>query len=99
MDYSYIDSNLSRVRADLKAACEAGGHDPNGVILMAAIKSADVGEINYLHTALGVTHVGENRVQQLLERYDKLDVCVSFLNCFGYHGLDFKKITLRDTHR
>ena len=73
MDYTYIDRNLSRVKADLKAACEAGGYDPDGVILMAAIKSADVGEINYLHTALGVTHVGENRVQQLLERYDKLE--------------------------
>ena len=73
MDYTYIDRNLSRVRADLKAACEAGGYDPEGVILMAAIKSADVEEINYLHTALGVTHVGENRVQQLLERYDKLE--------------------------
>jgi pyridoxal phosphate enzyme (YggS family) len=73
MDYTYIDRNLSRVRADLKAACEAGGYNPEGVILMAAIKSADVEEINYLHTALGVTHVGENRVQQLLERYEKLD--------------------------
>ncbi|MBO5510553.1 MAG: YggS family pyridoxal phosphate-dependent enzyme [Clostridia bacterium] len=73
MDYTYIDKNLSRVKADLKAACEAGGYDPEGVILMAAIKSADVGEINYLHKTLGVRYVGENRVQQLLERYDQLE--------------------------
>ncbi len=73
MDYTYIDRNLSRVKADLKAACEAGGYDPEGVILMAAIKSADVGEINYLHKTLGVHFVGENRVQQLLERYDLLE--------------------------
>lgn len=73
MDYTYIDKNLSRVKADLKAACEAGGYDPEGVILMAAIKSADVGEINYLHKTLGVRFVGENRVQQLLERYDLLE--------------------------
>ena len=73
MDLTYIDRNLARVKADLKAACEAGGYDPHGVTLMAAIKSADVEEINYLHGVLGVTHVGENRVQQLLERYDKLD--------------------------
>ena len=73
MDYTYIDKNLARVKADLKAACEAGGYDPEGVTLMAAIKSAEVEEINYLHTVLCVTHVGENRVQQLLERYDKLD--------------------------
>ena len=73
MDYTYIDRNLSRVKADLKAACEAGGYDPEGVILMAAIKSADVGEINYLHKTLGVHFVGENRVQQMLERYELLE--------------------------
>ena len=73
MEYTYLDKNLSRVREELTAACAEGGFDPAGVTLMAAIKSADVGEINYLHTALGVTHVGENRVQQLLERYDKLE--------------------------
>ena len=73
MDYTYIDKNLSRVKGDIAAACAEGGFDPAGVTLMAAIKSADVEEINYLHTTLGVTHVGENRVQQLLERYDKLE--------------------------
>ena len=73
MEYTYLDKNLSRVKGDIAAACEAGGFDPAGVTLMAAIKSADVEEINYLHTTLGVTHVGENRVQQLLERYDKLE--------------------------
>ena len=73
MDYTYLDNNLTRVRAELTAACLSGGYDPAGVTLMAAIKSADVAEINYLHTVLGVTHVGENRVQQLLERYDRLE--------------------------
>ena len=73
MDLTYLDKNLARVRGDLKRACEAGGYEPGRVTLMAAFKSADVEEINYLHTVLGVTHVGENRVQQLLERYDRLE--------------------------
>ena len=73
MSYTYLDHNLTRVKAELKAACEAGGYDPEGVLLTAAIKSADVGEINYLHKTLGVHVVGENRVQQLLERYELLD--------------------------
>ena len=72
MDYTYLDKNLARVRQELTEACETGGYDPNGILLTAAIKSADVEEINYLHTVLGVHVVGENRVQQLLERYDKL---------------------------
>ena len=73
MSYTYLHNNLARVKADLESACRTGGYDPAGVLLTAAIKSADVEEINYLHTVLGVHHVGENRVQQLLERYDRLE--------------------------
>ena len=73
MDYTYLDQNLARVREELARACGSGGYSPEGVTLMAAIKSADVEEINYLHTVLGVNFVGENRVQQLLERYDRLE--------------------------
>ncbi len=73
MDYSYLNRNLARVRSELADAARAGRYDPCAVTLMAAIKSADVGEINYLHRVLGVHAVGENRVQQLLERYDALE--------------------------
>ncbi len=73
MDFTYMDRNLARVRAELDEAALSGGYDPASVTLMAAIKSADADEINYLHRTLGVRVVGENRVQQLLERYDRLD--------------------------
>ncbi|MBQ5724837.1 MAG: YggS family pyridoxal phosphate-dependent enzyme [Clostridia bacterium] len=73
MDYTYLHENLARVQNDLRVACHESGRDPSAVTLMAAIKSADVAEINYLHNTLGVTHVGENRVQQLMERYEQLD--------------------------
>ena len=73
MDLSYIDRNLLDVRAKIKAAAERSGRDAASVTLLAAIKSADENEINYLHKVLGVSVVGENRVQQLTERYDKLD--------------------------
>ena len=73
MDYTYLEDNARRVREDLTEACEAGGYDPKRVTLMAAVKSGSVEEINYLHRVCGVNHIGENRVQQLLERYDKLE--------------------------
>ncbi len=73
MDYTYLEKNVRRVRDDLRKACETGGYNPADVTLMAAIKSGTVEEINYLHRCCGVDHVGENRVQQLLERYDRLD--------------------------
>lgn len=73
MEYTYLEHNAERIRRELTQAATAGGYDPAGITLMAAIKSADVEEINYLHRHLGIHEVGENRVQQLLERYDKLD--------------------------
>ena len=73
MDYTYLKDNVNRVKEDLQKACMAGGYDPEGVILMAAVKSGSVEEINALHRFCGINHIGENRVQQLMERYDQLD--------------------------
>ena len=68
MDYSYLDKNIGEVREAI--ASVSGGRE---VVMLAAIKSAEVDEINYIHKNLGVRDVGENRVQQLLSRYDALD--------------------------
>ncbi|MBQ7316545.1 MAG: YggS family pyridoxal phosphate-dependent enzyme [Clostridia bacterium] len=73
MDYTYLEHNVSRIRQELGKACEESGYDPSRVTLMAAVKSGSVEEINALHTLCGINHIGENRVQQLLERYDKLE--------------------------
>ena len=74
MDLSYIDKNVGNIRARMeRAACEAG-RDLDSITLLCAIKSADVNEINYIHNRLGISDVGENRVQQLLERWDKIDL-------------------------
>ena len=69
MEYSYLERNVAEVRGKIEAACVAAGRE-NDVMLLAAIKSADVGEIKYIHEKLGINNVGENRVQQLLERYE-----------------------------
>lgn len=68
MDYSYLDRNIDSVRRDIDTACEG-----RSVVMLAAVKSAEVDEINYIHNELGVNDIGENRVQQLLSRYDALD--------------------------
>ncbi|MBR2334679.1 MAG: YggS family pyridoxal phosphate-dependent enzyme [Clostridia bacterium] len=73
MDYLYLDSNIEKIKKRIGAAAERCGRNADEITFLAAIKSADVGEINYIHSALGIREVGENRVQQLLERYDKLD--------------------------
>ena len=42
-------------------------------MLLAAVKYATVEEIDYLHRRVGICNIGENRVQQLLEHYEKID--------------------------
>ena len=73
MDLSYIDENLADVRERIAEAAKRSGRCADDVLLMAAIKSADADEVNYIHKSLGICDVGENRVQQLTERYEKLD--------------------------
>lgn len=73
MDYSYLDRNVGDIRNMILKAAEAGGRGKEDITLMAAVKSADADEINYIHRMLGINDIGENRVQQLLDRWDKLD--------------------------
>ena len=72
MDFSYLDRNMAEVRGQIAQACADAGR-ADEVTMIAAVKSGEVDEINYLHRALGVNDIGENRVQQLLDRYEKLD--------------------------
>lgn len=71
MDYSYIDKNYEKIMGEIE---EASKKSPNNITpqLLVAIKSANIDEIEHLVKNHGIKDVGENRVQQLLERYDKL---------------------------
>ena len=74
-DLSYLNENLAEIRARIDAAkaCRPKEYADRDVTLLAAIKYTDAEHVNYLHRVLGVTDVGENRVQQLLARWDALD--------------------------
>jgi len=70
-EFAYIDENLARIRAAAEAAAAASPYGQSYDILLAT-KYATAEEINYAHS-LGIRMIGENRVQSLLEKYDKLD--------------------------
>lgn len=72
-DYGYLDNNLSAVRARIKNAAESANRDADSVLLLAAVKYASAEEINYLCKTHGVCDVGENRVNTLLEHYERTD--------------------------
>ena len=70
-EYGYIESNLARIKAQISSAEKSVGREGE-VMLLAAVKYAEVEEIDKL-IELGVTDIGENRVQQLLEHYEKIN--------------------------
>ena len=73
LDYSYLDKNLELIKNKIQTAADNCGRDSAQILLMPAVKYADAEQINYLHTQLGVNDIGENRVQQLLEHWEKLE--------------------------
>ena len=83
MDYSYIDKNVAAIRERLYAAAAEAGRDPSEITLLAAVKYATPEEIDHLCRACGITHVGENRVQQLTEHLDGLPSLDARLHFIG----------------
>ncbi len=71
-DLEYIKKNAERVLAQVERS-RASSKYSQEVTVLAATKYASAQEINYLCKNCGVRDIGENRVQQLLEKYDSLD--------------------------
>ncbi|MGD0196287.1 MAG: YggS family pyridoxal phosphate-dependent enzyme [Solirubrobacteraceae bacterium] len=62
-----VRANLAHVRGEIAAAAERVGRDPDGVELLAAVKYLSGPDLEILADG-GVTLVGENRAQALLEK-------------------------------
>ncbi len=66
---SYISENLNNVRECIKASCTQINRAENSVKLIAVTKTYGVDVINEA-IRCGVTDIGENRVQEIMEKYD-----------------------------
>ncbi len=73
-------ARLSGVRERIEGACARVGRDPTEVEVLAVTKGHS-GEILEISRELGLWHVGENRVQDLLPKLDHLppDLRVQFI--------------------
>ena len=67
MDLSYIKRNTERILERVERAAQAAGRRAEEITVLAAVKYARPDEIDYLCRECGILHIGENRVQQLLE--------------------------------
>lgn len=67
-----FDRNYKDVLDRLYAAAEKSGRSAEDVTLLAATKTVDADTVNYA-IKKGITHIGENRVQELLSKYSLLN--------------------------
>ena len=68
------ERSLLDAKSSIKAAIDKIKTEINGrATLMAATKTVDVSLINYAINECGLADIGENRVQELLSKYDELE--------------------------
>lgn len=66
---SYIEENLREVREKIRIAAEKSGRCAEDVTLIAVTKTHPAEAINEA-ISCGVTDIGENKVQEIMEKYD-----------------------------
>ncbi len=71
LDNQYIADNLSRIQEEMHRACLDAGRASDAVKLLAVTKTVDAERINEA-IRLGVSQIGENRVQEYLKKKDDL---------------------------
>lgn len=64
-----IKKNLETIKENVKNACQRAGRDEKEVLILAVTKTRSAEEINEA-ISLGITDIGENRVQELMSKYD-----------------------------
>ena len=74
MAFEYLERNVAQTRERIREAARLAGRDENDVLLLAAVKYAEPAEIDALCHQCGITDIGENRVQQLLEHCEQVDL-------------------------
>lgn len=70
--FAAFDENYQEIREQIARAAERSGRKAEDITLLAATKTVPVEVVNYA-VSKGLRCIGENRVQELLDKYDALD--------------------------
>jgi pyridoxal phosphate enzyme (YggS family) len=72
-----IKENLEIVKNNIQKTCEKSGRSMSDILLVGVTKTVDIARINEL-VSLGVRDLGENRVQELTDKYSHIDNAVNW---------------------
>lgn len=78
-----LEENLKVIRSGIAEAAVKSGRSLQDITLLAATKTVPVEIINH-GIALGIDHIGENKVQELCEKYDSYDLRKCSLHFIGH---------------
>ena len=84
---SYIDrliaDNLARIREEMAESCIRASRDVDAVSLLAVTKTVEPDRVNAA-IRCGVDKIGENRVQEFLQKRDALDLSATRAHLIGH---------------
>ncbi len=81
--YSNIDYNYKLIEERIAEAAVKSGRVRDDITFLAATKTVDADRINYA-ISLGLKYIGENRVQELLSKYEDYDLDNASLQFIGH---------------
>ena len=78
-----IGYNYKTICENIAEAAIKSGRKPEDITFLAATKTVDVSLINHA-ISLGLDHIGENKVQELLSKYEGYDLAHADLHFIGH---------------
>ena len=78
-----IEYNYKYINEQIENACIKAGRNRNDVTFLSAVKTVPADVINYA-ISLGLDHIGENKVQELLSKYDDYNLDKASLHFIGH---------------
>ena len=78
-----VRANYFEIKENIARAAEKSGRKPEEIIFLAATKTVEPAVINYA-VSLGLKHIGENKVQELLSKYEEYDLKNCELQFIGH---------------
>ena len=72
-----LEKNLKSIQDKVKDACKRSGRHPEDVTLIAVSKTKPVSMLQEIYD-LGIRQFGENKVQELTDKYEKLPKDISW---------------------
>lgn len=78
-----VTGNYQRICENIARAAESVGKTADDIIFLAATKTVEAPVINHA-ISLGLRYIGENRVQELLSKYDDYDLDHASLQFIGH---------------